>query len=120
MNPWPPKIWVASRAFTMAASEATSLAMAASFLNGRPATKRVAASYQASRAVVSPGLHVGQFELEGLVFADFVPRHLPPAHIGQALVDAPLGQADRQCRYGDPALVQDLQELGIAATLLTQ
>ena len=50
MKPWPPNIWVASRAFTMAASEATNLAMAASFLNGRPATRRVAASYQASRA----------------------------------------------------------------------
>src|SRR5271170_7720494 len=50
MKPWPPKIWVASRAFSTAASEATNLAIAASFLNGLPVTRRIAASYQASRA----------------------------------------------------------------------
>jgi hypothetical protein len=37
MNPYPPKICVASRALSIAASDAVSLAIAASFLNGSPA-----------------------------------------------------------------------------------
>jgi hypothetical protein len=51
MNPMPPKIWVASRELSMAASLETSFAMAASFLNGRPASTRRAASCQARREV---------------------------------------------------------------------
>jgi hypothetical protein len=41
---------VAARALSIAAFEAISLAIAASFLTGCPATSRAAASYQASRA----------------------------------------------------------------------
>ncbi|CPV93672.1 Uncharacterised protein [Mycobacteroides abscessus subsp. abscessus] len=43
MNPAPPKIWVASRALSMAASLAISLAIEASVLNGFPANSRAAA-----------------------------------------------------------------------------
>src|SRR5215472_9898214 len=51
MNPYPPKIWVASRELSIAALEEVSLAIAASFLNGSPAAIRAAAWYQASRAL---------------------------------------------------------------------
>jgi hypothetical protein len=44
MKPYPPKTWVASRALSIAASLATSLAMAAAFLNGLPANMSAAAS----------------------------------------------------------------------------
>ena len=44
MKPYPPWIWVASRALSIAASDAINLAIAASFLNGLPANIFAAAS----------------------------------------------------------------------------
>ena len=44
-------------------------------------------------------------------------ERLPLAGVAHALVDAALGQADRQRGDRHPALVQDLEELGVAPAL---
>ena len=44
-----------------------------------------------------------------------VAERRPLAGVAQAFVHAALGQADRERRDRDPALVQDLQELGVTA-----
>jgi len=86
----------------MAAFEATSLAIADSFLNG--SLRSVVIGQPGG---VHAGLHVGHLELDDLVGADGVAERLPLAGVAQALVHAALGQPDGHRRERDAALVQD-------------
>jgi hypothetical protein len=104
----------------MAASELTSLAMAASFLKGTAFEQPGRGVVVGEAGHVGAGLHVGQLELEHLVLADLVAERLPLVHVAQALVDAALGQPDRQGGDRDPPLVEDAQELGVAPATLAE
>src|ERR1017187_7043523 len=121
MKPYPPKICVASLALSMAAFEAVNLAMAAAFLTGSPAASRAGGGVVPRQpGGLRPCRHVGELELDGLVMAEPVTECGPLADIPQALVHAALGEPHGQRGNGDPPLVQDLQELGVPAALLTQ
>jgi len=60
-------------------------------------------------------LHVGNLELDRLEVTEVVPERRSLLHVPQALVDAALSQAGRQRGDGDPALIEDLQELRVTA-----
>ena len=69
-------------------------------------------------AGVRAHLHVGDLELDGLVRADRLAERHPGAGVCHRLVDASLRQADRQGRDRDAALVEDREELRVAAAAL--
>jgi hypothetical protein len=105
---------------SIAALDATSLAIEASFLAGWPAASRLAASYQAEPGRVRPRLHVRQLELDRLVVAKVVTERRAVGDVAQALGDAPGCEAGSQRGDRHPSLVQGRQELGIAAAALAE
>jgi hypothetical protein len=104
----------------MAASELTSLAMAASFLKGTAFRQQGRGVVVGEARHVGPGLHVRQLELEHLILADLVAERLPLVDVAQALVDATLGQPHREGGDGDPPFVENAEELGVAPPHLAQ
>src|SRR5580700_560619 len=69
---------------------------------------------------VRPGRHVGDGELDGLVLLQPAAERLALPGVGDAFVHATLRQPGGQRRDRHPALVQDLQELGVAPAALTE
>ena len=69
---------------------------------------------------MSPRLHVRQLELKRLVLPDLVPGDFSLCHVREALVDAALSQAHRQRRYCHPALVEDLEALGVTSAFFAE
>src|SRR5215469_7014927 len=64
-----------------------------------------------------PGLHVGDLELDGLVVAKMMAERGPLPGVPQALVYAALREAGGERGDRDPAFVENLQELRVAASL---
>src|SRR5579862_1511824 len=65
---------------------------------------------------VGARLHVGNFELQRLGVPELAPERLALAEVANAFIDAALRQADRERGDRDPALVEDGQELCVAAS----
>src|ERR1700738_3152333 len=93
--------------------------MAACFLNGLPGSIIAAGSVEAGGGV-GACLHTSYLEGDRLVGADLLAERLPFLGVLHALVDAALCRTDRQRRDGDPALVEDAQEVGVAAAAFTE
>ena len=96
------------------------MASAASFLNGSPAHQPRGRVAPADAGHVRPHLHVRDLELDRLVRADRAAERVPLLGVLHRLVHTALRQARGQRGDGDPALVQDPQELRVAAALLAQ
>ena len=106
----PPRTWTASRAEVTAASEAYSLAMAASRLDGWPASSRAAARCQARRAV-GLDLHVGDLEGDRLEAGDRLAERPALVGVPGALVDAAPAQAGGKGGHGDAAVLEARRKL---------
>ncbi len=69
---------------------------------------------------IRDSLHVGDLELDGLVGADGLAEGVTFLRVGDRLVHAALREPRAQRGDRHPALVQDAQELRVAAPLLAQ
>ena len=92
--------------------------MDASFLNGSPAASSRPRRSRPVRARSGPRLHAGDLERDAPGSGRSLTERLALAWRTQRLVDAALGGPDRERGDRDAALVEDLQEAGVATAPL--